>query len=91
MKLRVNMRVLKGLAIGLSVLMLLMTAALLLRNLDENQGQDIAPDVSSSAEGSSSSALEEAGDTRELTYYNGGRCGRYIYRSACVGAYIRFG
>ena len=72
MKLRVNMRVLKGMAIGLSVLMLLMTAALLLRNLDENQGQDIAPDVSSSAEGSSSSALEEAGDTRELTYYNGG-------------------
>lgn len=72
MKLRVNMRVLKGMAIGLSVLMLLMTAALLLRNLDENQGQDTAPDVSSSAEGSSSSALEETGDTRELTYYNGG-------------------
>ncbi len=72
MKLRVNMRVLKGMAIGLSVLMLLMAAALLLRNLDENQGQDIAPDVSSNAEGSSSSALEEAGDTRELTYYNGG-------------------
>ena len=37
MKLRVNMRVLKGMVIGLSVLMLLMTAALLLRNLDENQ------------------------------------------------------
>lgn len=72
MKLRVNMRVLKGMAIGLSVLMFLMTAALLLRNLDENQGQDTAPDVSSNAEGSSSSALEEAGDTRELTYYNGG-------------------
>lgn len=53
MKLRVNMRVLKGMAIGLSVLMLLMAAALLLRNLDENQGQDIAPDVSSNAEGSS--------------------------------------
>jgi len=75
MKLRVNMRVLKGMAIGLSVLMLLMTAALLLRNLDENQGQDTAPDVSSNAEGSSSSALEEAGDTRELTYYNGGGAG----------------
>lgn len=44
MKLRVNMRVLKGMAIGLSVLMLLMAAALLLRNLDENQGQDTAPD-----------------------------------------------
>lgn len=72
MKLRVNMRVLKGMAVGLSVLMLLMAAALLLRNLDENQGQDTAPDVSSNAEGSSSSALEEAGDTRELTYYNGG-------------------
>ena len=72
MKLRVNMRVLKGMAIGLSVLMLLMAAALLLRNLDENQGRDTAPDVSSNAEGSSSSALEEAGDTRELTYYNGG-------------------
>ena len=72
MKLRVNMRVLKGMAIGLSVLILLMTAALLLRNLDEHQGQDTAPDVSSNAEGSSSSALEEAGDTRELTYYNGG-------------------
>ena len=71
MKLRVNMRVLKGMAIGLSVLMLL-SAALLLRNLDEIQGQDTAPDVSSNAEGSSSSALEEAGDTRELTYYNGG-------------------
>ena len=54
MKLRVNMRVLKGMAIGLSVLILLMTAALLLRNLDENQGQDTAPDVSSNAEGSSS-------------------------------------
>ena len=67
MKLRVNMRVLKGMAIGLSVLMLLMAAALLLRNLDENQGRDTAPDVSSNAEGSSSSALEEAGDTRELT------------------------
>lgn len=37
MKLRVNMRVLKGMAVGLSVLMLLMAAALLLRNLDENQ------------------------------------------------------
>ena len=49
MKLRVNMRVLKGMAIGLSVLMLLMAAALLLRNLDENQGQDTAPDVSSNA------------------------------------------
>ena len=42
MKLRVNMRVLKGMAIGLSVLMLLMAAALLLRNLDENQGRDTA-------------------------------------------------
>ena len=43
MKLRVNMRVLKGMAIGLSVLMLLMTAALLLRNLDENQRDRILP------------------------------------------------
>ncbi len=44
MKLRVNMRVLKGMAVGLSVLMLLMAAALLLRNLDlKYQGQDTAP------------------------------------------------
>ena len=72
MKLRVNMRVLKGMAIGLSVLVILMAMALLLRTLDEDQGRETAPDASSNAEGSSSSALEEAGDTRELTYYNGG-------------------
>ena len=72
MKLRVNMRVLKGMAIGLSVLVILMAMALLLRTLDEDQGRETAPDASSNAEGSGSSALEEAGDTRELTYYNGG-------------------
>lgn len=66
MKLRVDIRVLKGTAAVLAVLLVVLIGALLLQSWEKNQGQVSVPENSESTGISS-----DTGETQELTYYSG--------------------
>lgn len=66
MKLRMDLRVLKGAAAALAVLLAILAGALLLQSWEKNQGQAAVPENSVPAGASSSTETAQ-----ELTYYDG--------------------